>query len=80
MSDRPNLYLLRAAEIAARYIGVSPGFIVKALAHNSPSADALSHDGAMQGMLATMLELGYLDRVPDGYLDLRFLERARARP
>jgi NitT/TauT family transport system substrate-binding protein len=68
-----------ASEIAARYIGVSPEFIVKALTHNSPDVDALRHGQAMQDMLDAMRGLGYLDQVPEGWLDLSFLERARAR-
>jgi ABC-type nitrate/sulfonate/bicarbonate transport system substrate-binding protein len=68
-----------AAEIAARYIGVGPEFIVKALTHNSPDVDALGHEGAIRGMLESMRALGYLERVPEGWLDLRFLEKARAR-
>jgi ABC-type nitrate/sulfonate/bicarbonate transport system substrate-binding protein len=68
-----------ASEIASPYIGVSPEFIKKALIHNHPDVDALSHDEAMKGMLSMMMKLGYLDRVPEGYLDLSFLETARTR-
>jgi NitT/TauT family transport system substrate-binding protein len=68
-----------AAEIGAKYIGVSPEILRKALNHNRPNVDALSNREAMDGMLATMKDLAYIDRFPEGYLDLSFLEAARAR-
>jgi NitT/TauT family transport system substrate-binding protein len=63
-----------AAEIAAPYIGVSAHFIEEALGQNSPDANAIRNDEAMQDVLATMVRLGYLDAVPDGFTDLSFLD------
>jgi len=67
-----------AASIASRYIGVDAAFIEEALGHNRPEADAIREDGAMGEILALMVRLGYVDRVPSGFVDLSFLERTEA--
>ena len=65
----------RAAEIGARYVGVSAENMVKALAHNRPNVHAIANHEAIEGMLSVMLELGYIDRLPEDYIDLGFLEK-----
>lgn len=66
------------AEIAHRYIGVHPRFIEKAIARNRPDADAVRNQAAMDKVLSLMLRLGYIGKIPEKYLDLSFLDRARA--
>jgi ABC-type nitrate/sulfonate/bicarbonate transport system substrate-binding protein len=63
-----------AAEIASRYIGIHPRFIVEALRRNVPQVDAIRNRAAMDEILSLMIELGYLDSVPSGFADLSFLD------
>jgi ABC-type nitrate/sulfonate/bicarbonate transport system substrate-binding protein len=63
-----------SAEIASRYIGVHPKFVRRALQVNRPRADAIRNQAAMADILRLMMELGYIEKVPDGYLDLSFLD------
>jgi ABC-type nitrate/sulfonate/bicarbonate transport system substrate-binding protein len=63
-----------AAEIASRYIGIHPRFVRAALDRNLPQVDALRNERAIGEILALMRELGYLERPPDGFLDLSFLD------
>jgi ABC-type nitrate/sulfonate/bicarbonate transport system substrate-binding protein len=63
------------AEIAAGYIGVGERFIETALSHNRPQVDALRNEQAMDQVLALMVELGYVEAPPSGFLDLSFLNR-----
>ena len=65
-----------AAHIAAEFIGVSQRFIREALRNNMPDVLALKNREAMGSIIDLMLELGYLQASPNGYLDLRFLEEA----
>ncbi|HVP39946.1 MAG TPA: ABC transporter substrate-binding protein [Candidatus Saccharimonadales bacterium] len=65
-----------SAEVAARYIGVSPRFILAALERNRPDMDAIRNQEAMERILALMTRLGYLPQPPSDYADLRFLDRA----
>jgi ABC-type nitrate/sulfonate/bicarbonate transport system substrate-binding protein len=62
-----------AAAVSARYIGVHARFVRQALALTPPDVDALSHDSAMDAVLELMLDLGYLERKPDSFRELRFL-------
>ncbi|MBU1694481.1 MAG: ABC transporter substrate-binding protein [Verrucomicrobia bacterium] len=70
----------RAAEIASRYIGIHPRFILEALRRNRPDVNALRNQAAMNSILELMRELGYVDRMPEGFLDLSFLDAAQAAP
>jgi ABC-type nitrate/sulfonate/bicarbonate transport system substrate-binding protein len=63
------------AEISASYIGVNERFIEGALSRNRPQVDALRNEQAMEQILSLMVELGYVDAPPSGYLDLSFLDR-----
>jgi hypothetical protein len=63
-------------EIAARYIGISPDIIRHSFTFNRPDADAIRHDDAMNHILDLMLQLGYIERKPERYCDLRFMDQA----
>jgi NitT/TauT family transport system substrate-binding protein len=60
-----------ASVIAARYIGMDAAIIRKALDHNRPNVDALRSRKAMDDVLGWMIRLGYVDRLPADYVDLR---------
>jgi NitT/TauT family transport system substrate-binding protein len=64
-----------AADIAARFIGIAPRFIRAALHQCRPNVRALHNEQAMQGILAFMGQMGYLERPPADYLDTSFLDR-----
>ena len=67
-----------SATIAADYIGVHPKFIVSALRKNQPNLDAIRNHEAMMGVLALMQKLKYVDRRPEHFSDLTFLDRVAA--
>lgn len=69
-----------AAEIGSRYIGVNARFIREAFDRNLPRADAIRNRDAMDAILGLMVELGYLDRVPNDFVDLSFLDAAVSAP
>jgi NitT/TauT family transport system substrate-binding protein len=62
-----------AATIAAGYIGVNERFIRGALAQNRPNVEALCNQGAMDQILDTMQQLGYIQFRPSDYLELSYL-------
>jgi NitT/TauT family transport system substrate-binding protein len=68
----------QASEIASPYIGINPRFIREALDHNLPNVDAIRNDGAMQEVMQLMVDLGYVESVPSGFIDLSFLDAAQA--
>jgi ABC-type nitrate/sulfonate/bicarbonate transport system substrate-binding protein len=70
--DEPD----RAAEIASRYIGINERFIRGALEHNVPDVNAIRNHEAMAEVLRLMAELGYVDGIPEGFMDLSFLDAA----
>jgi NitT/TauT family transport system substrate-binding protein len=67
------------ARIAAPYIGVHPDIVRGALAVNRPDVDAVRNGAAMSMVLTLMQGLGYVDEVPHGFDDLRFLDHAQSR-
>ncbi len=67
-----------AAEIASKYIGVHAQTITKALKANRPNVDAIRSKDAMGQVLNLMKKLGYIDVIPDGFVDLQFLDHAQA--
>lgn len=69
-----------AAAAAEPYIGVHRKFILQALSVNRPDADAVRHGDAMGRILDLMRRLGYIGRIPEHFLDLRFLDGCRHRP
>ena len=64
------------AELASPYIGVAPRFIETALRRDAPDLDALRNEAAIDGILELMVDLGYVDERPSGYIDLSFLDAA----
>ncbi len=69
----------RAARVAADYIGVNERFIRAALERDRPDPNAIRNTEAMQGILELMVDLGYVERVPDGFMDLSFLDSVTSR-
>ncbi len=66
----------RAAEIAARFIGVSAQIVRQAFCHNQPNIQALHNTQVMEQILDLMVELGYLPSRPSGFAELGILEAA----
>jgi ABC-type nitrate/sulfonate/bicarbonate transport system substrate-binding protein len=64
-----------AAAIGARFIGVSPEIIRKALAANRPDPAAIRNDAAMDHVIELMVARGYVPAPPAGYRDLSFLDK-----
>ena len=67
-----------SAEIAEKYIGISAEIIRKALDANRPNPDAIRNQAAMDQVIGLMIQRGYIDKVPSGYKDLSFLDKAEA--
>ena len=63
-----------AAEVAARYIGVSADIVRKAFDQNRPNVRALHNVEAMDQVLELMVDLGYIKEKPEGFTDLSFLD------
>jgi len=68
-----------SAQIASRYICINAGFIRKALNVNKPDVEAIRNKKAMEEILSLMMKLGYIKRLPEGYVDLTFLDKAMKR-
>lgn len=66
-----------AAGIAAPLVGVEGRVIAAAIRANPPRIDGIRNHEIMQRILGFMKELGYADRVPEGYADLRFMDAVR---
>lgn len=62
-----------AAALSEPYVGIGRAFIRAALERNRPSVDALSSTAAMDAIVSLMIDLGYLDERPTGYVDLSLL-------
>lgn len=67
-----------SATIAADYIGVNAKFILAALKKNRPNIDAIRNHEAMASIMTLMQKLGYVDRKPEQFSDLTFLDRVTA--
>jgi NitT/TauT family transport system substrate-binding protein len=67
-----------SARIGAKYIGLSPEIIRKALNANRPNPDAIRNRAAMDQVIGLMIQRGYIDKAPSGYKDLSFLDKAEA--
>ncbi len=65
-----------SADIASNYIGINPRFIRQALNVNCPDVNAIRNSKAMECVLSLMIKLGYIDKMPAGYSDLKFLDKA----
>jgi ABC-type nitrate/sulfonate/bicarbonate transport system substrate-binding protein len=67
-----------AARAGEEFIGISAAIVRRALAVNRPDVRAIRNDAAMAQIIALMTDLGYLERPPVDYRELRFLEAAEA--
>jgi ABC-type nitrate/sulfonate/bicarbonate transport system substrate-binding protein len=65
-----------AAELAAPLIGVKAAVVAAAIRANPPRVDGVRNLEVMRRILAFMQTLGYVRDVPDGFVDLRFMEPA----
>jgi len=68
-----------AAEIGAPFIGVHAQIVRRALQSNRPNVDAIRNAGAIEKVLRLMQELKYIDKLPEDFIDLQFLDRAQHR-
>lgn len=66
-------------EIAAGFIGVHARMVQRALRSNMPDADAIRNTESMDAILKLMKKLNYVDHIPEGFSDLRFLDSAQGR-
>jgi ABC-type nitrate/sulfonate/bicarbonate transport system substrate-binding protein len=66
-----------AAEIGARFIGVHVDIVRRALRVNRPNVDAIRNETAMKQVLMLMHKLGYVQRLPQNFAELRFLDSAQ---
>lgn len=73
-ADVVNSDPAQAAAISSPYIGVHERFVHTAAQINPPNVKALYNESAINDILALMTELGYLQRPPKCFLDLRFLK------
>ncbi|HMP88973.1 MAG TPA: ABC transporter substrate-binding protein [Kiritimatiellia bacterium] len=64
-------------EIAAGYIGVHARMVQRALKSNMPHADAIRNTESMDAILKLMKKLNYVDHIPEGFSELRFLDQAQ---
>jgi ABC-type nitrate/sulfonate/bicarbonate transport system substrate-binding protein len=65
-----------SSEIAEKYIGISSEIIRKSLQVNRPDPNAIRNQAAMDEVIGLMIKRGYIDRVPTGYKNLSFLDKA----
>ena len=63
-----------AASLAAPLIGVHERFVAASIASNPPRVEGIRHDETMRRILSFMQELGYVDRIPEGFIDGRFMD------
>jgi hypothetical protein len=68
-----------AAEISAKYIGLSPEIIRKALKVNRPNVNAIRNQAAMDQVIQLMIKRGYIERPPTRYKDLSFMDKCCGR-
>ena len=68
----------RAAEIAAKFIGVSAQIVRQAFCYNQPHIQALHNMQVMDQILDLMVELGYLPSRPSGFAELGILDAVMA--
>jgi ABC-type nitrate/sulfonate/bicarbonate transport system substrate-binding protein len=66
-----------AAEIGAPFIGVHVDVVRRALRVNRPNVDAIRNETAIKQVLTFMQKLGYVQHLPQNFLELSFLDRAQ---
>jgi len=65
------------AEIGAPFIGVDCKIVRRALRANRPDVNAIRNTESMARVLELMRKLGYVQKLPRNYIELRFLDRAQ---
>ena len=73
VNEKPD----EAAEIGASFIGVHVNIVRSALRVNRPNVDAIRNGTAMKQVLSLMQKLGYVQRLPQNFVELSFLDRAQ---
>jgi len=68
-------YPVESAHIASEYIGINPEFICTSLHHCRPNVHSFNNRESVHSILNLMKDLGYVDQVPDRFLDTTFLDR-----
>jgi NitT/TauT family transport system substrate-binding protein len=63
-----------AAVIAAPIIGVKASYTAAAIKANPPQIDGIRNRDTMRTILEFMKSLGYIDYIPEGFVDLRFMD------
>ena len=66
-----------AAEIAAPFIGVHVDVVRRALRVNRPNVNAIRNGTAIKQVLTLMQKLGYVQHLPQNFVELSFLDRAQ---
>ena len=66
-----------AAEIGASFIGVDVDIVRRALRVNRPNVDAIRNGTAIKQVLTLMQKLGYVQHLPQNFVELSFLDRAQ---
>jgi ABC-type nitrate/sulfonate/bicarbonate transport system substrate-binding protein len=64
----------RAAEVAEPLIGVKAPIIAEAIRNNPPRADGIRNADVMRDILLFMQKLGYVEEIPDDFVDLTFMD------
>jgi len=64
------------AEVAGPLIGVKASFIADAIRVNPPRVDGVRNADIMRKILLFMQTLGYVKEIPEGFVDLRFMNAA----
>jgi NitT/TauT family transport system substrate-binding protein len=63
-----------AAEIASPLIGVKASYIAEATRTNPPNVNGVRNHDVMRKILLFMKTLGYINEIPEGFVDLRFMD------
>jgi NitT/TauT family transport system substrate-binding protein len=65
---------IEASDLAAPLIGVRASYIAAAIQANPPAVYGVRNAGTMRTILAFMTSLGYMNEIPEGFVDLRFMD------
>jgi ABC-type nitrate/sulfonate/bicarbonate transport system substrate-binding protein len=68
-----------AAEIGAPFIGIHVDIVRRALRVNQPEVNAIRNTAVMYEVLALMQKLGYVEHLPENFVELSFLDHAQER-
>jgi len=71
-----NAFPDEAAELAAPLIGIKASYIAAAIRANPPNVEGVRHADMMRKILGFMKTLGYVKEIPEGFVDLQFMDSA----